>query len=297
MSILVIGCTGTVGSKVTEKLLAAGEDVRCLTRSLEKLNNLPPRIDGYLGDLSNPASLVEAFGGIEAMFLLLPVGPNETDQGITAVEEAKNADLRKIVYMSVYMPPDSTHIPHFRSKTPIEDAVKMSGIPYTILRPNNFFQNDLQARDALLRHRAYPHPIGQVGLNSVDVRDIADAAVNALTKPGYERQEYPLHGPDILTGESVARTYSRYLEQEVRYIGDNLDLWEERARTVMPGQMVQDFRIMYQYFQEHGFIAAPGDLLHEQSILDHEPRSFEDFVKEIAPAWKSELLVSAGEMR
>ena len=291
MKILVIGCTGTVGSNVMRKLLSTNEDVRCMTHKIENLNILPTEVEAYVGDLDNPATLPESFDGVEELFLLLPVGPRETEQGLAAVEEAKNADLRKIVYMSVYMPPDSTHIPHFRSKIPIEEAVRNSGIPYTILRPNNFFQNDLSSKDAIVRYHLYPQPIGPVGLNRVDVRDIADAAVNALLQAGHDDMTYNLHGPDALTGEKTAQLYSRYLEQQVNYIGDNLDTWEERMRGIIPEGMARDFRIIYEYFQTHGFLASPADFALQQKILQHDPRSFESFVKEVTAAWKSEMLV------
>lgn len=291
MNTLVIGCTGTVGSSVTRKLLEAGEEVRCFSRSPAHLGSLPPEVDGYLGDLNEPSTLPYAFDDMEALFLLLPVGPHETAQGLAAVNEARNADIGKIVYMSVHMPPGSTHIPHFKSKLPVEEAVKSSGIPYTILRPNNFFQNDLVFKDAILRNRVYPQPIGSVGVSRVDVRDIATAAVNALLLPGHDGMEYPLHGPDALTGEEVARSYSRHLEQEIRYDGD-LDLWADTARRMLPAWMVDDLVIMYRYFQEHGFAASPDELVLERKILRDAPRSFDRFVEEVTASWKREMAVS-----
>jgi uncharacterized protein YbjT (DUF2867 family) len=53
-------------------------------------------------------------------------------------------------------------------------------------------------------------------LNRVDVRDIAECAVNAFKKPGHEGRVYPVHGPDALTGEDIAGTCGRHLGREVR---------------------------------------------------------------------------------
>ncbi len=50
--------------------------------------------------------------------------------------------MQKMVYVSLPIAEDATHILHFVSKIPIEKAIKTSGMDYTILRPNNFFQND-----------------------------------------------------------------------------------------------------------------------------------------------------------
>src|SRR5512143_3698863 len=167
MKTLVIGGTGTVGSMVVAGLLKEGVKVRVMSRSPEKLKKLPAGVEGYGADLDDPETLPAAFEGIDSLFLLNVVGPGETDEGLAAVSAAKAAKVRKIVYMSVFMPEGSEKIPHFRSKLPVEKAIRESGIAYTILRPNNFFQNDLWLRSAITQHGVYPQPIGKKGLNRV----------------------------------------------------------------------------------------------------------------------------------
>ncbi len=289
MKTLVIGGTGRVGSMVVSGLLGQGVTVRIMTHSADKLQRLPGGVEGIRADLDDPDTLPVAFEGIDGVFLLNAVGLSETDEGLFAVTAAQEADVKKIVYMSVYMPAGSEIIPHFRSKVPVEKVVKESGIAYTILRPNNFFQNDLWLKDAIMRHSIYPLPIGRKGLNRVDVRDIAACAVNALMKSGHEGQVYPIHGPDTLTGEDVAAIYSKHLGREVRYGGDDLDAWAEQAKYTMPEFMVPEMRIMYQYFQNHGMAATNDDLEKQRKILGRIPLSFEDFVKEIIPAWKATM--------
>lgn len=158
MKTLVIGCTGTVGSVVMKKLAAQGVSVRCMSRSADKLRGLPTGVEGWIADLDNEDSLAAAFSGVDGVFLVNTVGLNETKQGLAAVEAAKSARVKKIVYLSVSMPEGSTHIPHFGSKMPVENAIKESGIAYTILRPNNFFQNDLALKDTIMQYGLYlPH--------------------------------------------------------------------------------------------------------------------------------------------
>jgi uncharacterized protein YbjT (DUF2867 family) len=286
MKTLIIGCTGTVGNTVMKKLARQGVGVRCMSRSADKLRGLPSGVEGCVADLDNPNTLAAAFSGMDSAFLLNVVSRNETRQGLAAVEAAKAARVKKIVYLSVYMPEGSTHIPHFSSKIPIENAIKASGITYTILRPNNFFQNDLALKDTIMRYGVYPQPIGPIGVNRVDVRDIADCAVNALTKPGFEGQTYAIHGPDSLTGNDIARTYSRYIGRDVRYGGNDLDAWVQQVKNIMPDWFVRDLRVMYKFFQDHGMIADKADLEKQQKLLDHTPRSFDDFAKEVAGEWK-----------
>jgi uncharacterized protein YbjT (DUF2867 family) len=293
MKTLVVGCTGKVGSLVAKGLADKGVQVRCMTRSPEKIKTLPPGIEGHIADLDEPGTLSDAFSGIDSVFLLVPVSPNETREGLAAVQAAKMAGARKIVYLSVHMPEGSAYIPHFGSKLPVENAVKNLGMAYTILRPNNFYQNDLALKDTIMQYGMYLPPIGKIGLNRVDVRDIADGAVNALTRPDFEGETYAIHGPDTLTGNDVARIYSQYAGRDVRYGGNDLDVWVERVKNTMPAWRVGDYRVMYKFFQDHGMIAGAEDLIREQKLLGHTPRTFEDFVREVAVEWRKELAEAA----
>lgn len=285
MTTLVVGGTGTVGSRVVAGLAKKGERVLCLTRSKEKQKDLPPGVEARVGNLEDPSSLPAAFAGVDSVFLLNALSQTETEQGLAGVEAAKAAGVKRIVYLSVPMPEGSKHIPHFASKIPVEEAIKASGLSHVVLRPNNFFQNDLWFQETLASYGIYPQPIGSKGMYRVDVRDIADAAVTALTEREHAG-DYPLHGPDALTGEGVASAWGRHLGREVRYGGDDLDAWSEQARKGLPEWMVHDFRVMYQYFQEHGFAPSGQDLSRQRELLPRS-RSFETFVSETAAGWKS----------
>lgn len=293
MKTLVIGCTGTVGSAVMKKLASQGVSVRCMSRTSDKLRQLLPGVEGHIADLDDPSTLAAAFSGVDSVFLLVPVGPNETRQGLAAVEAAKAARVKKIVYLSVSMPEGSTHIPHFGSKIPVENAIKESGIVYTILRPNNFFQNDLAVKDMIMHYGLYLTPLGKIGLNRIDVRDIAECAVHVLTKRGFDGQTIAIHGPDTLTGNDIARIYSQYVGRDVRYGGNDLDVWVQRVRNVMPEWKIRDYRVMYKFYQDHGMVAGAADLEKEQELLGHKLRRFEDFVKEITGEWRKELAEAA----
>jgi uncharacterized protein YbjT (DUF2867 family) len=293
MKTLVIGGTGKVGSLVTAGLLKQGIAVRVMSHSSDKLNKLPAGVEGVQADLDHAETLRAAFDKIDSLFLLTVVGPGETDEGLNAVSTATAAGVKKIVHMSLFMPEGSEGIPHFRSKILIEKAVKESGITFTILRPNNFFQNDLWLKDSIARYGVYPTPLGNTGVNRVDVRDIADCAVNALTISGHAGGTYAVIGPDTLTGDRIAGIYTKHLGREVRYAGDDLDAWAEKAKAMMPEFLVANMKIMFRYFQEHGMIASKDDLAGVQKLLGRKPRTFDAFVKEITDAWRSTVTKAA----
>lgn len=283
---LVLGGTGTVGSAVVEALLAHGAEVRVPSRSEEKLAQLPDGAEGVVGDLREPSTYDAIFADFDRLFLLNAVAPTELQEGLVALEEARKAGADRIVYLSVHRAEAGEHVPHFASKVAIERALAGAGVPYTILRPNNFYQNDLMMREAIVEHGVYPQPIGSVGLSRVDVADIAEAAVNALLLPGHLGETYPLVGPDALTGVDCARMWGEALGRDVVYGGDDLDAWSEQALQAMPAWMVYDFRMMYRLFQEEGLEATDRDLEATRRILGREPRSFRDWTAETAEGWR-----------
>ncbi|MFN2397170.1 MAG: SDR family oxidoreductase [Gemmatimonadaceae bacterium] len=289
MKALVIGGTGTVGSQVVRELLRRKVDVNVLTRSAEKGKTLPSGSKAVIGDLLDPRSVRSVFNDMEGVFLLNPVSATEAHEGLMAVNGAHMAGVKKLVYMSVHNVDAAPHLPHFGSKLPIEIAVKASGIPYTILRPNNFFQNDYWFKDALLQYGVYPQPLGDVGASRVDVRDIAEAAAIALTTKGGEHEgvTYNLVGPDVLTGQSTTDVWSRALGKKIAYGGNDLDAWEQQSLAYLPAWMVFDFKLMYAFFQENGLLASNSDVNRETKLLGHAPRRFEDFAKETAAMWRS----------
>jgi uncharacterized protein YbjT (DUF2867 family) len=67
-------------------------------------------------------------------------------------------------------------VPHFAAKLAIESALLEFDLPFTIIRPNYFFQNDGTLKDVLLGAGLYPMALGRPGISAVDVRDIAEAA-------------------------------------------------------------------------------------------------------------------------
>lgn len=286
MKVLVLGGTGMVGSQVVQELLARNVDVQVLTRNAEKAASLPEGAQAVIGDLLNPHAVRPLFDGVDGVFLLNPVSISEASEGLFAVNNARMAGVKRIVYMSVHNLDGAIHLPHFGSKLPIELAVKASGIPYTILRPNNFYQNDYWLKDVLLQYGVYPQPIGSVGLSRVDVRDIAEAAAIALTTDGHEGETYNLIGPDIHTGQTTADVWSQELGKPIAYGGDDLEAWEQQSLQYMPGWMAFDLKLMYEFFQKEGLKATAEDIERQTKLLGHAPRGFEAFARETAAMWK-----------
>ena len=283
MKILVTGGTGTVGSQVVQELLRRKADVSVLTRDAKK--PLPPGAKAVEGNLLDVESVRRVFNGVDAVFLLNAVSQTESSEGLMAVTAMRTAGVARVVYLSVHDVTAAAWLPHFGSKIGVEEAIRQSGIDYTILRPNNYYQNDYWFKDVLLQHSVYPQPIGSAGVSRVDVRDIAEAAAIALTTTGHAGQTYDLVGPEAVTGESTAQAWSKALGKPIVYGGDDLDAWEKVQVNYLPHWMVFDFREMYLHFQQKGLRASREAIDLQTRLLGHAPRSFEAFAAETAQAW------------
>ncbi|MCC7384596.1 MAG: NmrA family NAD(P)-binding protein [Deltaproteobacteria bacterium] len=283
---LIFGGTGTVGSNVVRELLARGEKVRVVTRTNEHAQKLPAGVDTVIGDLTNPTTYASMFGDVDNVFLLNPVSMTELHEGLAGVIESQRAKVKKLVYLSVHHAENGVNVPHFASKVAIERAIKDSGLKYTILRPNNFFQNDIWFQDALIKASVYPQPYGDVGISRVDVRDIAECAAIVLTHTGHENKTYNLVGPKPINGNATAEIYSKVLGRKINYAGNDLNAWEKQALTMMPAWMVYDFKVMFRMFQEKGLLGTDTDVQLMTKLLGRAPRSFDTFVAEWTKTWK-----------
>jgi len=284
MKILVIGGTGHVGSEVVKELQKRKADVRILVRKEE--THAPEGVQVVVGDLLDPVSVEKALHDVDKLYLLNAVTPDELTQGLIAYDLAKKLKLKHIVYHSVFRVEHFKDVPHFASKLAIESALREFDVPFTIIRPNYFFQNDASLKDPMTKAGIYPMPLGMVGISAVDIRDIAEATAIALTSDGHIGKTYNLNGPEALSGPKVASIWSGLLDKEIRYPGDNMDAFEEQMRESAPSWSAFDIRMMFQGYLERGFVAERGDLETLTKLLGHSPRRYEDFARETTLAWQ-----------
>ena len=190
------------------------------------------------------------------------------------------------MYHSVFRVEHFKDVPHFASKLAIESALREFEVPFTILRPNYFSQNDASLKDPLTKAGIYPVPLGDVGVSAVDVRDIAEAAAIVLTSGGHNGKTYNLNGPEVVSGAKAASIWGKVLGKEIRYTGHNMDAFEEQMRKTAPSWSAFDIRMMFEGYLERGFAAEDGDVEKLTKLLGHAPRRYEDFARETALQWQ-----------
>ena len=284
LKILVIGGTGHVGSEVVKELKKRDADVRVLVRK-PGVKSLPG-VEVVVGDLLDPVSIEKALQGVEKLYLLNAVTPDELTQGLIAYDLAKKLKLSHVVYHSVFRVEHFKDVPHFASKLAIESTIRGFDVPFTIIRPNYFFQNDASFKDLLTKMSVYPNPLGPIGISAVDIRDIAETAAIALTADQHFGKTYNINGPAILSGPNAAAIWSKVLGKEIKYSGENMDAFETQMREKAPSWAAFDIRMMFQGYLERGFVAEDGDIATLTKLIGHAPRAYEDFARETMLEWQ-----------
>src|SRR6202046_1552686 len=287
MKVLVTGATGTVGSEVVKALLQRGADVRAFTRKQPDPGTFPNAVEIAVGDLTDPVSVAEAMKGVDELFLLIGSVADELTQALTAYGLAKKVGLKHVTYLSVFKADQFLEVPHFAAKYAVEEAIRSGGMPYTILRPGYFVQNERRLKPALTGPGVYPVPAGNQGLAVVDVRDIAELAAISLTAEGHEGKTYDLLSSEVLTGPGAAGTWSKLLGKKITYAGHgDFDGFEAQLRKKgTPNCVASDLRAMFQGYVERGLSNTEHQTARFATLLGRQPRTYSSFAAELAKEW------------
>ena len=228
-TVLVTGATGNIGSGLIPELQAAGVSVRALVRDAAKAAALQAQgVGTVLGDLDRPETLDAALAGVDKVFLLTWNGPTAPQQARNIIGAAQRAGRPHIVRIAAHGTDGSRIV---RDHLVVEEELKASGLPWTMLRPTFFMQNLMMAAPSVASDGMMylPFKTGRVGM--IDVRDIVDVAARVLTTDGHAGQTYILTGPQAVSLQEVAGALSAALGKPVTYV----DIPREAAKQFMMG--------------------------------------------------------------
>jgi len=230
-NILLIGGTGYVGDGMRPRMRDAGFDVRLLVRSATDA----PRYEaeGFttaVGDITDQESLVPALAGVDAVVNLVGLIKEKGDATwervhydgtLTIIDAAKRAGVERVVQMSALGAGDVPQYPYHYTKWRAENALKDSGLAWTIFRPSIIFgpgeQVHFISQLADLVRSAPIVPVvgkGDARFQPVQLDDVADSFIAALRDPTTADATYDLAGPDVLTYEEILDEVMRALGKQ-----------------------------------------------------------------------------------
>lgn len=268
--ILVIGAKGKTGSRVAASLEANGHAVRRGSRS-----------SATPFDWEAPETWAPALNGARAAYVTyFPdlAFPGAVEKLESLVETAKDVGVEHLVLLSGR----GEH--HARLG---EQVVRNSGVDFTIVRSAWFAQNFSEGylRDPILAG-VLPMPGGDIAEPIIDIDDIADVAVAALTEEGHRGQLYEVTGPRLMTFADMARELSEATGRPVRHIPISFE--DFRANIAQSGgDFVADVFTAIARETLDGRNAHTTDGV--MRALGRPPRDFADFAKDaaLAGAWAS----------
>ena len=147
IKVLVTGATGNTGSLLVPALLRAGVDVRILVRDEAKAKPLKDLgAEVVLGDLDKPETILPAVKNVDKIYLLTWNGETQLQQAINVIDAAKKSGNPHIVRHSMWGSENSRII---KQGYKIEEILKASGLPWTILKPTFYMQNTMMAAQTI----------------------------------------------------------------------------------------------------------------------------------------------------
>ena len=179
-SILVTGASGNIGAQLLPALREKGLEATAMT---SRPDHTIPGYRTIYGDFGNPESLREAFRGFDTIFLLQPLMPQMVEYGLNAVAAAKAAGVGHIVRSSGAGADSNSTFSLARAHGLVDDAVRSSGIEWTLLRPKSFMQNHVQYNTGQILNGTLYAPHGTGAISLIDVRDIAECSAVILANP------------------------------------------------------------------------------------------------------------------
>lgn len=213
-TIFITGGTGFVGTEIQKAL--KGHPLKVLVRKGD-VGQRNPEATYVTGDVTEAASLAGAMDGCKTVIHLVAIieetGGATFDKVIrqgteNAVAEAKRAGVEHFIHMSALGVRNDPQYPYFYAKFQAEEAVKQSGIPYTIFRPSIIFgpKDGFINQLADLVRSAPVVPIAGTGrslFQPVSVGEVAKSFAWAVDHSESYGKTYDLGGPDILTYDQI----------------------------------------------------------------------------------------------
>lgn len=275
--ILVAGATGNVGAELVRVLAEAGEPVRALTRRPDAAV-LPPGATAVGGDLNDPDSLVPALEGTRGMYLL---SGYRNLPGL--LERAETSGVQQVVLLSGSSA-GARDLDNAISRYMVasEQAVRGSGLAWTILRPVSFMSNTLQWAGQLRAGDKVRAPFASVRVATVDPHDIAAVAAEALLSGGHDRRVYAVTGPESLLPADRVRILGEVLGRDLHFIGESDDEARAEMTAAMPGEYVAAF---FRFFAD-GMLDESPVLPTVAELTGRPPRTFRQWALAHADAFR-----------
>jgi uncharacterized protein YbjT (DUF2867 family) len=249
--ILVTGATGHQGGAAIRHLQQKHFAVRAVTRdpNQPKARDLAGHgTEVVRANLDDADSLARALDGVYGVYSVQDYAggaESEIRQGINLADAANRSGVSQFVYSSVGSADKNTGIPHFESKFRIEEHIRGTGLPFSILRPVFFMENWLGMKGGIEAGTLALPLAPETRLQMIAVDDIGAFVALAFEHPDkWNGRALDIAG-DELSMTELADAFGRVSGREVSYRQVPWEQFEQQAGPEMTS--------MYKWFQDVGY--------------------------------------------
>ncbi|MFF8838813.1 SDR family oxidoreductase [Streptomyces sp. NPDC015130] len=224
MRVAVVGATGFQGGAVARLLAERSHPVHGLTRRPEADRPTLPGVRFLAGDLGRPADVRRLFEGTTHAFVTLPLvyEAERVEAYARGIAEAAlcAGTTRLVLNTNTRVPQTRTGVAAFETRRLAERVIRDSGVPLVVIRPPVYLDNLFSPWNgpALVDEGVLACPLPESARTAwLSHRDLAEAALAALTREGLEGRTFDVGGAEALTGGELAAAFGRGLGRAVRY--------------------------------------------------------------------------------
>ena len=263
---LILGGTGKIGRRVTDRLSVRGLPVRIGSRSST------PTFDWE--DQSTWARSVKSVHAAYVTYSPDLAFPGAAEKVETFANLAVKNGVRRLVLLSGRNEEGAQRA---------EAAVRDSGAEWTIVRSSFFHQNFSEGfwLDSVLSGELAV-PAGYVSEPFVDADDVADIVVAALTENKHVGQLYEVTGPRLLTFADVAAEIANVSGRKVRYVPVSTNQFKySLMESGLPAEFATNLTDLFA-----NVLDGRGSYLTKgvERVLDRKPRDFRNYARDVAAA-------------
>ncbi|MFI5735453.1 SDR family oxidoreductase [Kribbella sp. NPDC051587] len=229
---LVTGVTGYIGGRLVPELVRAGFAVRAMARNPQRLRDRPwyDAVELADADAGDADQLRVAMEGVDVAYYLIHAlntgsrfEARDRHNALTFAQAAREAGVRRIVYLGGLYPEGEELSPHLDSRREVGEILLASGVPVTVLRAAVILGSG-SASFEMLRHLTDRLPVMvtprwlSTRIQPIAVRDILHYLVGSASMPSDVSRGFDIGGPDILTYREMMQRYAKVAHLNQRRI-------------------------------------------------------------------------------